>query len=258
MPTNFLNVTELSGDDVTQEQVERLCHRYYWASDYCRGRDILEVACGTGQGAGYLQAISKSYHAGDYSESILKIAKQHYGNRIDFSQFDAQVIPFSDGSLDVVLIYEAIYYIPSAQRFVEECRRVLRPGGTVLIATANKDLSDFNPSSHSFTYYGVKELRGLFTAVGFEVECFGYMPVGMLSWRQKTLRPIKKFVVNSGLMPKTMAGKKLLKRLVFGGLVPMPAEISANMMPYSAPSPLPSNQPDKSHKVIYCAATLIN
>ena len=258
MSTDFLSVTELSGDDVTQEQVERLCHRYYWAGEYCRNKDVLEAACGTGQGAGYLSGLASSYRAGDFSEAILNIARTHYGELVAFQPFDAQEMPFVDDSLDVIILFEALYYIPSGERFVAECKRVLRPGGKVLIATANKDLFDFNPSPHSYTYYGVKELGDLFLNQGFSTEFFGYMPVESLSLKQKVLRPIKKFVVNSGLMPKTMAGKKLLKRLVFGGLVPMPAEIAADMMPYVAPQALSSALADSSHKVIYCAATLTN
>ena len=41
--------------------------------------------------------------------------------------------------------------------------------------------------------------------------------------------------MTAGLLPKTMAGKKLLKRLVFGELVPMPAEITAGMCAYVPP-----------------------
>lgn len=256
MVTDFLSVTELSGDDVTQEQVERLCHRYYWAGEYCRNKDVLEVACGTGQGAGYLSGLSGSYRAGDFSEEILKIARSHYGERIAFQQFDAQEMPFVDNSLDVIILFEALYYIPSAERFVAECKRVLRPGGKVLIATANKDLFDFNPSPHSFVYYGVKELTQLFAENGFSANFFGYVPVDSLSVKQKILRPIKKFVINSGLMPKTMAGKKLLKRLVFGALVPMPAEICAEMISYIPPTKLAAGKPDQLHKVIYCIAEL--
>lgn len=257
MATDFLSVTELSGDDVTQEQVERLCHRYYWAGEYCRDKDTLEVACGTGQGAGYLNKLAGSYRAGDFSEQILKIARSHYGESIAFQQFDAQEMPFVDDSLDVIILFEALYYIPSGERFVAECKRVLRPGGKVLIATANKDLFDFNPSPHSFVYYGVKELTQLFAENGFSTNFFGYVPVNSLSVKQKILRPIKKFVVNSGLMPKTMAGKKLLKRLVFGSLVPMPAEISADMVGYEPPTGLAAGKPDQLHKVIYCVAEII-
>lgn len=256
MELDFLSVTELAGDEVTQEQVERLCNRYYWAGTYCEGKDVLEAACGTGQGLGYLAKRAKSISAGDYTADMLKIAKEHYGNRIELKQFDAQAMPYADNLMDVILLFEAIYYLPSAEKFVSECRRVLRKGGKVLIATANKDLYDFNPSPYSHTYYGVVELNELFSKQGFSVECFGNTPVDQVSLRQKILRPIKKMAIKFGLVPKTMGGKKLLKKLVFGGLVKMPAEIEESLFPYVEPSRLTVSEPDRKHKVIYCAATL--
>ena len=134
--------------------------------------------------------------------------------------------------------------------------RVFRPGEKVLIATANKDLYDFNPSPHSYKYYGVGELRELFVKSGFETEFFGYMPVGEVSMRQRILRPVKKMAVMLGIMPKTAAGKKWLKRIVFGGLVEMPAEITAETSQYIEPTKISSIAPDRMHKVIYCVATL--
>lgn len=253
---NFTVVTEISGDDVTREQVERICHRYYWAGEYCRGKDVLEAACGTGQGLGYLATLAKSLQAGDYSEEILKIARRHYGDRINLRQFDAQNMPFPDHSLDVVILFEAIYYLPDAGKFAAECARILRPGGKVLVATANKDLYDFNPSPYTSRYYGSMELIDLFNEKGFETECFGYWPVERAGLRQKVLRPVKMVAARLGLIPKTMAGKKLLKRLVFGKLVPMPAEIREGMVPYASPVPLAPDTPDRRHKVIYCAAVL--
>lgn len=256
MKEDYLGVTELSGDDVSQEQVDRLCHRYYWASKYCVGKDILEVACGTGQGLGFLVNMGKSLNAGDFSADILKIARKHYGNRIPLKQFDAQEIPYQENSMDVIILFEAIYYIPSAEKFVKECRRVLRNGGNVLIATANKDLYDFSPSAHSYQYYGVVEMDGLFKKNGFSTEFFGNTPVNALSLRQRILRPIKRVAVKFGFMPKSMNGKKFFKKLVFGQLVKMPAEIEEAMVPYLEPTRLSSSQPDNRHKVIYCVATL--
>ena len=255
---DYLAVTELAGDEVSREQIERLCRRYYWAGDYCRGRDVAEVACGTGQGLGYLAALAKSLRAGDHSDEILAIARGHYGDRVRLEHFDAQQLPYGDQSFDVVVIFEAIYYLGSIERFLGECRRVLRPGGMLLIATANKDLFDFSPSPLSVRYYGVVELGETLARHGFAVEFFGDTPVDTVSWRQRVLRPVKKLVVASGIMPKSMAGKKLLKRLVFGGLVKMPAEITASMVPYQPPARLTVGEPDRHHKVILCAATSNN
>ncbi len=77
----------LSGDEVSAEQVERMCRRYYWAG-------------------------ARSIEAGDYSEPILQIARNHYGSRFTLRQFDAQQMPFGDASFDVVVIFEALYTSP--------------------------------------------------------------------------------------------------------------------------------------------------
>ncbi len=161
-----------------------------------------------------------------------------------------------DHSADVVILFEAIYYLPSIERFVAECRRILRPGGQVLIATANKDLYDFNPSPYSHVYYGVVELNRLFTEHDFAVECFGYHSIRDVSLRQKILRPVKKLTVDLGLIPRTMKGKRWLKRIVFGRLTTMPAEIVEGLIPYKEPTRLPLFKPDREHKVIYCVATM--
>lgn len=252
--TDYVALTEISGDDVTAEQVERIARRYYWAAQYCANKDVLEAGCGTGQGLGLLASVAKSLQAGDYSEPILAIARNHYGDRIALKQFDAQSMPFEDASLDVVILFEALYYVPDALRFFSESKRVLRSGGHLLIATANKDLFDFNPSPHSYKYFGVTEFVSELSALGFSVECFGDTPVGEVSARQRFLRPVKLAASRLGLIPKSMKAKKLLKRLVFGNLVVMPPEVDAATATDVKPTPLPTNQADTSHKVIFCSA----
>lgn len=255
-PTDFQDVTEIAGAPITKEQLDRLCHRYLWASQYCSGKDVVELACGTGPGIGLLRQVAKSFEAGDLSGSMVQRVRQHYGDRVVIRQFDAQAIPCADRSEDVLIIFEAIYYLADVSAFLRECRRVLRPGGVVLIATANKDLPDFNPSPHSHRYLGVAELGVEFSSEGFDVRCWGYLDVSAVSLRQRILRPVKRIAVAAGLMPKTMHGKQLLKRLVFGKPVIMPAEIDATMTAYAEPTPLHDNVPDRNHKVIYCAAIL--
>ncbi len=256
MPTDYISVTEISGDHVTQEQIERLCNRYYWAGKYCINKDIVEVACGTGQGLGYLSNIARKIEAGDYSGKMISLVRQHYKDRVNLQQFDASALPFKSNSKDVIILFEAIYYIPDTEQFISECVRVLRPDGKVLIVSANKDLYDFNPSPYSYKYYGVKELNELFLKFGFKTNFFGDTPLDNVSIRQRVLRPIKKLFVMSGLMPKTTSGKKILKRLVFGNLVEMPAEIDENTAIYIEPSKISSTEPNKIHKVIYCVATI--
>jgi SAM-dependent methyltransferase len=253
--TTFIEVTELAGDEVSQEQVHRVATRYAWALGYAEGRDVLEIACGCGPGLGLLQKSAHSFVAGDISEQILARARAHYGTRVDLRIMDAMALPFPDQSLDVVLIFEALYYVPDALRFADECRRVLRPHGVVLVSNANKDLFDFNPSPHSHAYHGVVELAELFGSRGFNTLFWGDIPVTQVSWRQKLLRPVKRVVVGLNLMPKSMAGKKLLKRLVFGEMKPFPAELTGNMLAeQSSLRAIDGNRPDTVHKVVLCEA----
>ena len=253
----FVAVTEIAGDEVSQEQIDRIVHRYVWAAKLCRNKDVVEVACGTGQGAGILDGAASTYEAGDYSENLLTYARKHYGDRIIFKHYDAQELPFADASKDVILIFEAIYYIPNVKKFLRECARVLRENGKLLIATANKDLFDFNPSPHSTDYYGVVELDNILNQFGFENKFYGNISVGSISFRQKLLRPLKKMIVRMGLMPKSMAGKKFFKRLVFGKLVMMPPEIYEDMIIYHDPVILDRSKADSNYKVIYCESTKI-
>jgi SAM-dependent methyltransferase len=251
---DFSDVTELSGAPITVEQLTRLHHRYTWAANYCVDKDVLEAGCGVGAGLGLLSLKARSLKAGDFSSVMVNLATRHYQNRVAISQFDAQNLPMANRSLDVVLLFEAIYYVPDAEAFVKECGRVLRSGGFALVVTANKDLWDFHPSPHTQKYYGVTELDRLFASHGFECEFFGYQDVIQSSWRQRILRPLKRLAVVTGLMPKTMSGKRWLKRLVFGPEVPMPPEVAPDAAVYIPPTPIASQESDRRHKIVYCAA----
>jgi SAM-dependent methyltransferase len=252
--TDYSEVTELAGDEVSREQVERVGRRYAWALPFCAGKDVLELACGTGPGLGLLLKHARRLVAGDISETMVARARAHYGARVNVERLDAQALPFADASFDVVILFEALYYLPRPKRFARECARVLRSDGVVLVSNANKDLYDFNPSPYSHDYHGVVELERLFVALGFECHFWGDTAVGRLSWRQRALRPVKKAAVRLGLMPKTANGKKFLKRLVFGRMDRFPHEIT--VAPSTAAiSEIHPGQPDRVHKVLLCAAT---
>jgi SAM-dependent methyltransferase len=254
LKADFTAVTELAGDDVTHEQVVRLCQRYYWAGTYAKDRDVIEIACGTGSGLGYLSGIARTVAAGDITVDMLRAAKAHYGGRANLLALDATALPFADGSADVILLFEAIYYIAPIETFIAECRRVLRPGGVLLIASANKDLPDFNPSPHSTTYFNPPGFKALLEPAGFSVRCFGGVPLDQPSPAQRLLRLAKRIAVRFDLIPHTMGGKKLLKRLVFGKLESLPAEMAEGTAPYDPPVPISEDVPDRLHKVLFCEA----
>jgi ubiquinone/menaquinone biosynthesis C-methylase UbiE len=247
---------EWAGEEVSQEQIQRVCNRYYWAGEYCKGKDVVEIACGTGIGSGYISFLSKSYIAGDVSENVLNKAREYYKNRIEFLVFDAHSLPFSDSSKDIIILFEAIYYLKDVNQFLSECKRVLRKDGKMLIATANKDLYDFHPSKFAVRYYGVLELKHLFESHGYKTQFLGDTPFSSVSLKQKLLRPVKKIVVKLNLLPKSNAGKRILKKIVFGNLVQMPNEIDENTAEKIDPINIPNNLRDTLYKVLFCVVSL--
>ena len=60
-------------------------------------------------------------------------------NRLGFVGGDACALPFAEGSFDRVMAVECIFHFPSRLAFLQEVRRVLRPGGVMV-------LSDFVPA----------------------------------------------------------------------------------------------------------------
>jgi len=253
MKTDYVHVTEVSGDTVSQEQAQRMYTRYHFARQYCEGKDVLEVACGSGQGLGYLARKAKSVIGGDYSEPLVRMAKAHYQSRMPLLRLDAHSLPFTDQSFDVVILFEAIYYLKDPGWFVKESLRVLRPSGTIIFCNANKDLLDFNPSPHSYQYFSPADFTDLLRPYGFEIECLGDCEVDYENPKQKVFAFIKKKMVELDLMPKTMAGKKIMKRLVFGKLVPLPHELTDDQV-CDLPCTIESSQPDLCHKVIFVVA----
>lgn len=255
MTAEFIDVTEIGGQGVSAEQLDRTCHRYHWASRIVAGLDTLEVACGSGSGLELLVGSARSLTAGDYSAEVLAHARANAVKDVSLSVFGAEDLPFPDASFDAVLMFEALYYVPSPDRFFAEAFRVLRNSGRLLIVTCNKDLYDFNPSPYSHEYLGVAELNQRLIKSGFRSDFSGYTDTRKVSRRQRILRPAKALAARFGLIPKTMHAKELLKKFYFGNIVAMPTSVAGVDFKYQPPIPLPTNQPDRVFKVIYCIAT---
>lgn len=256
MLTDYSHLTEADGSRVTREQLQRMYARYVFAAELCKGKDVLEAACGIGQGLGLLGQKARGVAAGDYTQRLVDVAKAHYGDRFDIRQFDAQSMPFTNGSFDAVILYEAIYYLPRPRDFLAECRRVLRPDGRVIICTANKDWSGFSASPSSYEYFGVPELVCLLEGMGFSTEVFGDCPVIEDSFSSRAIAVVRSVAIKLRLMPDTLKAREKLKRIFFGKLIDMPAELEDGCAEYVRPIRLPTSCASHGYKVLFAVGTL--
>ena len=256
MRIDYSTVTEVPGNKVTQEQMVRMFHRYRFAASFCEGKDVLEVACGAGQGLGYLARKARRMAGGDCTHNLIWSAKGYYKNRIELYILDAHQLPFKDKSFDVVILYEAIYYLAYPEQFLSETRRVLRKGGVLLIATVNKDWSEFNPSPLSTRYFSVPDLNRVLQESGFETEFCGAFSVVPNTLKEAIISKMRKIAVGLHLIPKTMKGKEFLKKMFYGKLVPLTEEITEGICDYTPPERISSITPNFEYKVIYSIARI--
>lgn len=123
-------------------------YRYRFACSYVQGKEVLDIACGEGYGsAAMLEAGASRVIGVDISEEACKHAATKYG--LETHVGNALQIPLPAESLDAVVSFETIEHVSEPGVFLDECLRVLRPGGKVIISTPNRDvyriLSPSNP-----------------------------------------------------------------------------------------------------------------
>jgi SAM-dependent methyltransferase len=217
MSVDYTTVTETWGLPASPEQLAMQYHRYRVAADLCKGRDVLEVGCGSGMGLPYLAQHARRVIGGDYTMALLREARAQLPEA-DLVRMDAEHLPIADRALDVVLMLEMIYYVRDQAAAFAECRRVLRAGGSLMVCVPNPDRPDFNPSPFSTHYPDASSLTRLFEDHGFEVKIFGAFPVEAESSRDRLLAPVRHFAVRYRLIPNSMRAKALVKRVLYGPL----------------------------------------
>ncbi|OPY51555.1 MAG: 23S rRNA (uracil(747)-C(5))-methyltransferase [Methanosaeta sp. PtaU1.Bin060] len=101
---------------------------------------VLDVGTGPGVIALLLADMGHSVTGLDRSEEMLKMARKNakrLGLSVDFKQGDAESIPFEDQSFDVVVNRYVLWTVPHPERVLREWKRVLRPGGRLVVVDGN-------------------------------------------------------------------------------------------------------------------------
>jgi ubiquinone/menaquinone biosynthesis C-methylase UbiE len=133
--------------------------RYRFARGFARGKRTLDIACGEGYGAASLVKAGASSVVGvDISPEACEQARSKYG--LDIRLGNALAIPLPDRSVDLVVSFETIEHVASPSAFVEECTRVLDPGGTLIISTPNRPI--YSPEGTSNPFHQVELDEGEF------------------------------------------------------------------------------------------------
>ena len=141
------------------------------------GDHVLEVGFGHGRTiAAMTHQVANGFIAGvDTSPAMLRLATR--ANRaaitrglVQLNEGDGQSLPYPANRFDKVLTVHTIYFWLDPIVYLQELRRVLRPGGRLVIGFRPKDqltMSSF--PSEIYTFRPVDEICGLLAEAGFPV-----------------------------------------------------------------------------------------
>jgi ubiquinone/menaquinone biosynthesis C-methylase UbiE len=104
---------------------------------------LLDLGCGAGVLTERLVAAGYDVDAVDMAPDMLEFSKQRLakydGSKYRFQQAECASLPFADAAFDVVACIGVFGYMQDVDAAIREIKRVLRPGGTLVLSIRNLD-----------------------------------------------------------------------------------------------------------------------
>ncbi len=126
-----------------QAQIDLVEELLFWAGVTSKNtpQNILDVGCGIGGSTLYLankfgaEATGITLSPVQASRARERAITAGLEKQVEFQVTNALEMPFADNSFDLVWSLESGEHMPDKAKFLEECYRVLQPGGKLILAT---------------------------------------------------------------------------------------------------------------------------
>jgi ubiquinone/menaquinone biosynthesis C-methylase UbiE len=133
-------------------------HRYALCLEFVAGKSVLDLASGEGYGSMALAKAAHSVFGVDIDAASIEHANYQYRDckNLKFLVGSCDSLPLPDKSVEVVTSFETIEHHDKHEEMMLEIKRVLKPGGLLIISSPNR-LTYSDESNYSNPYH-VKEL----------------------------------------------------------------------------------------------------
>ena len=106
-----------------------------------QGARVLDVGCGGGLLSEAMAAAGAQVLGADAGATAIQVARLHAlesGAPVQYRQCPVEDIDLSEGGFDLITCMEMLEHVPDPARVVKHCAALLRPGGTLVLATINR------------------------------------------------------------------------------------------------------------------------
>jgi tocopherol O-methyltransferase len=140
MHHGYYGATGKEKKDRRQAQIDLIEELLNW-SGTGQAEQILDVGCGIGGSSLYLaqkfdaSVVGITLSPVQASRATERAQEAGLASEVQFQVADALDMPFADDTFDFVWSMESGEHMPDKEKFLAECYRVLKPGGTFLMAT---------------------------------------------------------------------------------------------------------------------------
>ena len=126
-------------------------HRYALSLEFVQGKSVLDIASGEGYGSAILSQVASSVVGVDIDSSCISFACKKYASiaNLEFLVGACDAFPLANESVDVVTSFETIEHHAKHDEMMQEIKRVLKPGGTLIISSPNRLTYSEQPKSLS-------------------------------------------------------------------------------------------------------------
>jgi len=114
-------------------------HRYALSLEFAAGKRVIDMASGEGYGAALLASVAKSVTGVDIDPQSVAHARQSYTRpNLSFVAAGCASVPLPDACVDVITSFETIEHHDQHEEMISEIKRLLRPGGVLIISSPNR------------------------------------------------------------------------------------------------------------------------
>jgi len=136
------------------------------------GLTVGDLGCGTGQVSELLSPHVATIIAVDGSTDMVQAARRRLkgAHHVDVRRGDMEALPIADGTLDVAILALVLHHLPEPARALSEVRRVLKPGGRVLMVDMlPHDREEYQQQmGHVWLGFSERTIKKHLDAAGFE------------------------------------------------------------------------------------------